>query len=237
MLPGRSGCCHRSPGNRAKSESVDTMVQPCSTAIAACWASATNLPLAPDWRHSASNISRCSGPGPTIRAVGRSAREDTNANDRSSVDGGSKTRGLVTTRIKLAKARKDRANGSGPVAIRVIQFAYSGWSGMESSTCAYTRTFTSGSSTQDHRLPRPYRASSSCASSALGRSRSTPGRARTPRAVTRTNGGGSDVSRCLRASSNVLAINALTLMPRASASRRTCLASRSSRVIVVLMMR
>lgn len=27
-------------GNRLKSESVDTMVQPCSTATAACWASA-----------------------------------------------------------------------------------------------------------------------------------------------------------------------------------------------------
>jgi len=33
---GRSGCCHRTPANRLKSESVETMVQPCSTAIAAC---------------------------------------------------------------------------------------------------------------------------------------------------------------------------------------------------------
>ncbi len=46
-----SGCRHRRSGNRLKSESVVTNVQPCSTATAACWASATSFPVAPDWRH------------------------------------------------------------------------------------------------------------------------------------------------------------------------------------------
>ena len=64
------------------------MVQPCSIATAACWASATSFPVAPDPRHSLSSMSRWSGPGPTTRAVGRSTSEDTNANDWSSVDGG-----------------------------------------------------------------------------------------------------------------------------------------------------
>jgi len=136
--PGRSGCYHRTPGNRPKSESVETIVQPCPIAIAACWA----------------NI----------------------------------------------------------------------------------RTFTPGSNIPTHRAPCPNRASSSCASSARGRSRSTPGRARTPRTVTSRNGRGSDGSPRFSASSNVLAIKALTLMPRASAARRTCSASRSSSEIVVRMM-
>ena len=234
--PGRNGCCHRSPGNRLKSESVDTIVQPCSNAIAACWASATSFPVAPASRHSLSKMSRWSGPGPTTRAVGRSTSEDTNANDWSRVDGGSKILGLVTTRTKLDRTRTERANGSGPVAKRVIHVAYSACSGMESSTCAYIRTFTSGSSIPNQRLPCPNRVSSCCASSALVRSRSTPGRGCTPRTVTNWKGGGSDVSRRFRASSNVLAIKALTLMPRVSAARRTCFASWSSREIVVLMM-
>ena len=121
--PGHSGCCHRNPGNRLKSESVDTIVHPCSIAIAACWASATSLPVAPDSRHSRSNMSRWSGPGPTMRAVGRSTSADTNAKDWLSVDGGSKTRGLVTTRMKPDSTRTESANGSGPVAKRVIQAA------------------------------------------------------------------------------------------------------------------
>ena len=212
------------------------MVQPCSNAIAACWASATSFPVAPASRHSLSKMSRWSGPGPTMRAVGRSTSEDTNANDWSRVDGGSKILGLVTTRTKLDRTRTERANGSGPVAKWVIHVAYSACSGMESSTCAYIRTFTSGSSIPNQRLPCPNRVSSSCVSSALVRSRSTPGRGCTPRTVTNWKGGGSDVSRRFRASSNVLAIKALTLMPRASAARRTCFASWSSREIVVLMM-
>ena len=211
------------------------MVQPCSNAIAACWASATSFPVAPASRHSLSKMSRWSGPGPTMRAVGRSTSEDTNANDWSRVDGGSKILGLVTTRTKPDRTRTERANGSGPVAKRVTQVAYSACSGMESSTCAYIRTFTSGSSISNQGLPCPKRASSSCASRALVRSRSTPGRGCTPRTVTNWNGGGSDASRRFRASSNVLAIKALTLMPRASAARRTCFASWSSREIVVLM--
>ena len=91
-----------------------------------------------------------------------------------------------------------------------------------------------GSSIPGHRRPCPNRNSSSCASSALGRSRSTPGRAWTPRTVANRNGGGSDGWRRFRASSNVLAIKALTLMPRALAARRTCLASWSTREMVVL---
>ena len=87
------------------------------------------------------------------------------------------------------------------------------------------------------RQRRPYRASSSSASSARGRSRSTPGRGRTPRTVTSRKGGGSARSRCLSASSRVLAMNALTLTPRADASRRTCLASWSSREMVVRMVK
>ena len=82
----------------------------------------------------------------------------------------------------------------------------------------------------------PNRASSSCALSARGRSRSTSGRARTPRTVTSRNGRGSAGSRRFSASSNVLAVKAFTLMPRAAAARRTCFASRSSSEIVVLMM-
>ena len=42
ITQGRNGCCQRSPGNRLKSESVDTIVQPCSIAIAACLASRIN---------------------------------------------------------------------------------------------------------------------------------------------------------------------------------------------------
>ena len=49
--PRASGWCHRRSGNRLKSESVVTNVQPCSTATAACWASATSFPVAPAWRH------------------------------------------------------------------------------------------------------------------------------------------------------------------------------------------
>ena len=82
----------------------------------------------------------------------------------------------------------------------------------------------------------PNRASSSCALSARGRSRSTSGRARTPRTVTSRNGRGSAGSRRFSASSNVLAVKAFTLMPRAAAARRTCFASRSSSEIVVLKM-
>ena len=92
---------------------------------------------------------------PRLRAVGRSTSEETNANDRSRVDGGSKILGLVTTRTKPDRTRTERANGSGPVARRVIQVAYSACSGMESSTCAYIRTFTSGSSISNQRLPCP----------------------------------------------------------------------------------
>lgn len=121
-------------------------------------------------------------------------------------------------------------------SVRVAQAAYSVWFGVESSTCAYIRTFTSGSSILDQRLPSPKRISSSCESSALGRSRSTPGRAWTPRTVTSRNGDGCGVSRCFSASFNVSAMKALTLMPRALAVRRTCLASWSSSDIVVLMM-
>ena len=153
------------------------------------------------------------------------------------MDGGSKTRELVTTRRKPDRMRTEREKGSGPVARRVIHAAYSGCSGMESSTWAYIRTFKSGSSVPGHRRPCPNRTSSSCASSALCRSRSTPGRAWTPRTVTSRNGGGSDGSRRFRASANVLAIKALTLMPRALAARRTCFASWSRRETVVLMMR
>ena len=68
-----------------------------------------------------------------MRAVGRSISADTNAKDWSRADGGSKTRGLVTTRTKPDSTRTERANGSGPVARRVIHFAYSGCSGTESS--------------------------------------------------------------------------------------------------------
>ena len=84
------------------------MVQPCSNAIAACWASATSFPVAPASRHSLSKMSRWSGPGPTMRAVGRSMSEDTNANDWSRVDGGSKILGLVTTRTKPDRTRTER---------------------------------------------------------------------------------------------------------------------------------
>lgn len=58
VSPGRSGCCHRSPANRLKSESVETIVQPCSTAIAACCASATSFPVAFASRHSVSKIDK-----------------------------------------------------------------------------------------------------------------------------------------------------------------------------------
>ena len=79
--------------------------------------------------------------------------------------------------------------------------------------------------------------SSSNASSALGRSRSTPGWGCTPRTVTNLKGGCSDGSRRFIASCNVLEMKALMLMPRAAAARRTCFASWSSSEIVVLMMR
>ncbi len=59
--------------------------------------------------------------------------------------------------------------------------------------------------------PSSNRASSSCASSARGRSRSTPRRARTPRTVSSLKGGGSE--------------------------RRTCRASRSKREMVVRMVK
>ena len=55
---GRNGCCHRTPATRLKSASVVTMVQLCSTAIAACRASATSFTVAPASRHRRSKISR-----------------------------------------------------------------------------------------------------------------------------------------------------------------------------------
>ena len=64
-----------------------------------------------------------------MRAVGRSTSEETNAKDWSRVEGGSKTLRLVTIRTKPDSTRTERANGSEPVASRVIQSAYSEWSG------------------------------------------------------------------------------------------------------------
>jgi len=71
-------------------------------------------------------------------------------------------------------------------------------------------------------------ASSSFVSSALGRSRSTRDPICPPRTVISRKGGCSDGSPRLRASLSVAAMKALILTPGASASRRTCLASRSS---------
>ena len=94
---------------------------------------------------------------------------------------------------------------------------------MESSTCAYIRTFTSGSSISNQRTPHARNGSRHpVRRSPLVRSRSTPGRGCTSRTVTNWKGGGSDGPRRFRASSNVLEMKALTLMPRASAARRTC---------------
>ena len=59
-----------------------------------------------------------------MRAVGRSVSEDTKANAVSSVEGGSNTRGLVTMRRNPERTRTDKANGSGPVAMRTSQSAY-----------------------------------------------------------------------------------------------------------------
>ena len=56
-------------------------------------------------------------------------------------------------------------------------------------------------------------------------------------AISRNGFGDSDAPRLLSASSRTLAMKALTLTPVAAASRRTCLASRSSSDIVVRMMR
>ncbi len=98
------------------------------------------------------------------------------------------------------------------------------------------QTATLGSSISNQPFPCLNRASSSCTSSDLGRSRSTPGWGRTPRTVIGRNGGSSDFPRCFRASSSVLAIKVLTLMPRALAARCTCFANWSSSEIVVLMM-
>ena len=137
----RGGCCHRSNGNRAKSESIEAIVHPCSTATAACWASAISFPVAPDSLHSRSKIAMWSGSGPTMRAVGRSTSEDTRAKAPSRVEGGSKTRALVVRRTKAPRTRMESANGSGPVAnLRIEDDPES-----ESSTCAQIRTLTSGS--------------------------------------------------------------------------------------------
>ena len=84
---------------------------------------------------------------------------------------------------------------------------------------------------------RPNRTRSSSVSSDLGESRSTPGRRRALRTVTRRNGVGSDGTCRLSASSRTLAMNALTLRPWAAAVRRTCLPRRSSSDMVVLMMK
>ena len=89
-----------------------------------------------------------------------------------------------------------------------------------------------------HRSPgnRPKRTSSSSTSMARGRSRSIPGLGPLPPTVISRNGFGGAVGiRRLSASSSVPAMNALTLTPRAAASRRTCAASRSSSEIVVRM--
>ena len=211
-------------------------MQPCSMATAACWASATSLPVAAESRHRRSRILRWSGPGPTMRAVGRSNSDDTKANAVSTVDGGLNIRGLVAIRTNPASTRTDRAKGSGPVARRVSQFAYSGCSGVESSKCAYIRTLTSGSNISGQVGWDPNWTWSSVMSRARGRSRSTPSRSWLPRIVTSRNGGGSDGLRRLRASSSVFATKALTLKPWSAASRRTCLASWSSSEIVVLIM-
>ena len=80
---------------------------------------------------------------------------------------------------------------------------------------------TSGSNISNQRRRSSNRASSSAASKTLGRSRSTPGLGRTPREVTRRKRGDSNGSCRLSGSSSVLAMNALTLMPWADASRRT----------------
>ena len=77
-------------------------------------------------RHSCSRIVRWSGPGPTMRAVGRSNSDDTKANAVSTVDGGLNIRGLVAIRTNPASTRTDRAKGSGPVARRVSQFGVLG---------------------------------------------------------------------------------------------------------------
>ena len=92
---------------------------------------------------------------------------------------------------------------------------------------------------KEHRVSRPHRpkrARSSSTSSDLGESRSTPGRRRTLRTVTRRNGVRSDGARRFSASSRTLEMNALTLRPWAAACRRTCLPRCSSRDMVVLVM-
>ena len=132
-LSTRSGCCQRKLGNRLKSESVVTSVQPFSIAIAACWASATNLSAALDSRHSCSKIAMWLGPGPTTRAVGLSMSETTKSNAVSVVEDGSKIRRLVATRTNPASTSTDSAKGSAPVARRVSHAAYSLCSGVESS--------------------------------------------------------------------------------------------------------
>lgn len=70
-----------------------------------------------------------------------------------------------------------------------------------------------------------------------GRAKSAAGLMRTPLTVTSRNGGDSDGSRRFSASSKVLDMKALTLMPHASAAQRICLASWSSSEIVFLMVR
>ena len=82
---------------------------------------------------------------------------------------------------------------------------------------------------------RPNRVSSSSASTDLGRSRSAPGRTRTPDVVINLNGGGSDGTRCFSASSKTVEMNALTLNFWAAAARRTWFERSSLSDIVILM--
>ena len=131
-----------------------------------------------------------------------------NANDWSSVDGGSKTRGLVTTRTKPDRTRTETANGSGPVARRVTPCRILGMFGNGVLDVGIYQDIYIGK--QHPRsptpVPEPHLVILCFEPPSAPVGDRPPGRAWTPRTVTNRNGGGSDGSRRFRASSNVLAI-------------------------------
>ena len=117
-------CRHRRGGvKRAKSVSDVTHSQPVSIANAACAASGTSVPRTPGRAQSSLKMFQCCAPGLITEQCGNAKSASKNSNAAEVLLGGLKIFGFVTTRTKPSMAGWESANGSGPSANSVSQFA------------------------------------------------------------------------------------------------------------------
>ena len=108
--------------SRASDDKTETLSQ--RPPYPACCAATTSFSAAPASRQRRSKIARWSGPGPTMRALGRSESSRTKANTSSTVDGLAKTRQFITARTSPDNTMTEMENGSGIFARRMSHCAY-----------------------------------------------------------------------------------------------------------------